>query len=85
MNKSLFAVLLVCAFAGLAYADSPSSAGPPSAGYLNNNEVDEAQKVIQLVKALQSLQEMEEANVQQQQGGGRRNTAKSQWGPFGRK
>ncbi len=71
MNKSLFAVLLVCAFAGLAYA----------APYNDEmEEQDETQQAIQLLKALQSLQEMEDeqVNVQQQQGGGR-NTAKSQW------
>ncbi len=68
MNKSLFAVLLVCAFAGLAYA----------APY--NDEVDETQQAVQLLKALQSLQEMEDkqVNVQQQQGDGG-NIVKSQW------
>ncbi len=70
MNKSLFAVLLVCAFAGLAYA----------APYNDEmEEQDETQQAIQLLKALQSLQEMEDEQVNVQQGGGRNPGAKSQW------
>ena len=64
-------MLLVCAFAGLAYAVPYSD---------EMEEQDETQQAIQLLKALQSLQEMEDeqVNVQQQQGGGG-NIVKSQW------
>ena len=79
MNKSLLAVLLVCALAGLAYAGSYN--GPYNGPY---NEVaekqDETEQAIQLLKALQSLEEMqdmEEEKVSQQQSVGK--TAKKQW------
>ncbi len=85
MNKSLFAVLLVCAFAGLAYAGGDrnmanvrNSASAPN----NDKEQDETEQAVQLLKVLQSLKEMEDeqVNVQQQQSDQRpRNIVKSQW------
>ena len=66
MNKAILAVLLVVAIAGMTYAYP--------GGY--NGEQDEDQQAIQLLNALQKIQETDE-EVNQQSSFGKK--AKSQW------
>ena len=66
MNKSLLALLLVCAIAGMAYA-SPYRE-------VEEQDDDETQQAIQLLRA---LRDMEEEEVNEQDVGRRAN---AQWG-----
>ena len=61
MNKSLLALFLVCAIAGMAYAAGPSP-------YNEVEEQDDARQLIQLVKALQNMEDIEDQVSQQSTG-----------------
>ena len=72
MNKSLLTLFLVCAIAGMAYAVDPSPYNE-----VEEQDDDDARQLIQLLKALQTMDEIEDRVSQQSTG--KRANAQFNW------